>query len=148
MFLLPGKVWTQLWNSLFSRQRWLSPISNLICRVWRYFSFPPWCWSCQSWSCCYRRSLTPVTNLWKDKRQLLKQLLVRPFDTEDIYRLDIIISPFHFIRIHSYYIEPVLHPGGSESINLGLVQELGALSLHGVRFICVCNKIFFVSPMT
>jgi len=28
-------------------------------------------------------------------------------------------------------VEPVLHPGGSESINLGLVQGLGALSLHG-----------------
>ena len=28
--------------------------------------------------------------------------------------------------------EPVLHPGGSESINLGLVQGLGALSQHGV----------------
>merc|ERR1712223_1852324 len=27
--------------------------------------------------------------------------------------------------------EPVLHPGGSESINLGLVQGLGALSQHG-----------------
>ena len=30
---------------------------------------------------CYRRSLTPVSNLLKDKRQ---QLLVRPFDKEDI----------------------------------------------------------------
>merc|ERR1712083_23612 len=28
-------------------------------------------------------------------------------------------------------VEPVLHPGGSQSINLGLVQGLGALSLHG-----------------
>ena len=84
MFLLLGKVWTQLWNSLFSRQRWLSTISKLIWRTWRYYSFPRWCFACHSWSCCYRRSLTPVTNLLKDKRQLWKQLLVRPFDKEDI----------------------------------------------------------------
>ena len=54
---------------------------------------------------------------------------------ETFFVKEICILPLSY----SCYIEPVLHPGGSESINLGLVQGLGALSLHGVGCICVCT---------
>ena len=141
MFLLPGKAWTQLWNFLFSR--WLSSISKsgdmipfhrmLILSIDQSLSWV----NCQSWVNLplLQEEFDSSDQSAKGQKTALEAVVGETFWYRRYIRLSI-----NFISIHSY-IEPVLHPGGSESINLGLVQGLGALSLHGVSFICVGKKV-------